>query len=111
MTRSLRNALGLVCLLGVLGGSGCGKKPIERSAPPPEITGLAAVPATAEAVVGADVAKLAGSPVIDRAVEQLLLGNKPLAERWGRVKDDCKIDVGKQVKRVVLAIGPHGATP
>ncbi|MBC7977510.1 MAG: hypothetical protein H7138_21250, partial [Myxococcales bacterium] len=66
-----------------------------------------AVPATAEVVVGADIAKLAGSPVIDRAVEQLLLHNAALAERWQRVQDGCKLDITKQVKRVMLAIGPH----
>ena len=104
-------AAGLAIAAAVAIAAGCGKKPSPPSGPPPEITGLAAVPATAEAVVGADVAKLIDSPVIDRAVEQLLAGNKTLAERWGRVKDDCKIDVGKQVKRVMLAIGPHGATP
>jgi len=101
-----------VVLSTVLGAaSACGKKPSGPSGPPPEITGLAAVPASAEAVLGADVGKLADSPVIDRAVEQLLLRNSALAERWGRVKDDCKIDLVKQVKRVMLAIGPHGQGP
>jgi len=95
-------------LSAVLGVTGCGKKPSGPSGPPPEITGLAAVPATAEAVLGADIAKLADSPVIDRAVEQLLLHNSVLSERWDRIKDDCKIDLVKQVKRVMLAIGPHG---
>jgi hypothetical protein len=65
------------------------------------------VPATAEVVIGADVAKLADSPVIDRAVDQLLGRNATLAERWQRLKNDCKIDLATQVKRVVLAIGPH----
>jgi len=90
-----------------LGGWGCGKKASMPSGPPPEITGLSAVPATAEAVLGADVAKLAGSPVIDRAVEQLLQRDPVLSQRWQHLKDDCKIDLGKQIKRVMLAIGPH----
>jgi hypothetical protein len=58
-------------------------------------------------VIGADIAKLAGSPVIERAVDQLLLRNPVLTERWQHLKDNCKIDVGKQIKRVMLAIGPH----
>jgi len=95
----------LVCALVL--GAACGKKAAPPSGPPPELTGLAAVPATAEAVVGADVAKLARSPVVERAVDQLLLHNAELAARWQRVKDDCKIDLIKQVKRVMLAIGPH----
>lgn len=109
MTSRLGSALCLVGMLGALclGGWGCGKKVSMPSGPPPEITGLSAVPATVEAVLGADVAKLAGSPVIDRAVEQLLLHDRVLSERWQHLKDDCKIDLGKQIKRVMLAIGPH----
>lgn len=97
---------------GALLLAGCGKKPSQAHGPPPELTGLAAVPATAEAVVGVDVAKLAASPVIDRVVEQLLLRDQTLSERWAHVKADCKIDLVKQVKRVMLAIGPHaGPSP
>jgi len=112
MTRRLGSALGRVFVLGALGtlvvaGAGCGKKATGPSGPPPELTGLAAVPATAEVVLGADVAKLAGSQVVDRAVEQMLRRNPVLSERWQHLKDDCKIDLGKQVKRVMLAIGPH----
>jgi hypothetical protein len=96
----------VVAALG-LSAAGCGKKPSPPSGPPPELTGLAAVPVTAEAVLGVDVAKLADSPVIDRAVEQLLLRNAVLSERWQHLVADCKIDVAKQVKHVMLAIGPH----
>jgi hypothetical protein len=112
MTPRLGRALCLVCFLGALGplglgGLGCGKKSIVPSAPPPDVTGLSAVPATAEAVLGVDIAKLAGSPVVDRMVDQVLLRNSVLSERWQRLKADCKIDLGKQLKRVMLAIGPH----
>jgi hypothetical protein len=100
----------LVALAAVI--SGCGKKPSEtKSQPAPEITGLATVPATAEVVLGADIAKLADAPVIERAVEQLLLRDEPLARRWGRLQEDCKIDLVKQVKRVMLAVGPSGGKP
>jgi hypothetical protein len=115
MTRtpgSARWLVGLVAVVAVVGGTGlsslgCGKKPVVSNAPPPELTGLAAVPATAEAVLSADIAKLAGSPVVDRVAEQVLQHNPELSDRWHRLKDDCKIDLVKQVKRVMLAIGPH----
>jgi hypothetical protein len=109
MTRRLGSALCLFCSLGALALAdlGCKKKASKPSDPPPELTGLAAVPATAEVMLGADVAKLAGSPVIERAVEQLLRRNPVLSERWDRLEDDCKIDLGRQVKRMMLAIGPH----
>jgi hypothetical protein len=90
-----------------LAGWGCGKKASTPSGPPPELTGLAAVPGNAEAVLGADVGKLADAPVIERAVDQLLLHDSVLSERWQRLQRDCKITIGKQVKRVMLAIGPH----
>jgi hypothetical protein len=68
------------------------------------------VPATAQVVIGADIGKLAGSQVIERAVDQLLLRNPVLSDRWQHLRDDCKIDLEKQIKRVMLAIGPHSGT-
>jgi hypothetical protein len=95
-------------LLGLATASvGCGKKPPERTGPPPEITGLATVPESAQVVIGANISRLVDAPVIDRAVEQLLLRNVVLTERWQYLRDECKIDVAKQIKRMMLAIGPH----
>jgi hypothetical protein len=104
-------SVAIAALAAVIALGACGKKDVAPGSPPPELTGLAAVPANAEAVVGADIAKLADSPVIGRAVEQLLVGNQALAERWNKLKTDCKIDLPNQVKRVMLAIGPHGGSP
>ena len=103
--------LGVLALLGALAsavaGAGCSKKAAAPSGSPPELTGLAVVPANVEALVGADVAKLADAPVVDRAIEKLLLRDSSLSERWDRFKAACKIDLVKQVKRVILALGPH----
>jgi hypothetical protein len=96
---------GVFGVFGALGG--CGKKAGEPSGPPPEISGLAAVPATAQVVIGVDVAKLLDSQVVERAVDQLLLHNPVLSDRWQHLRDDCKVDLAKQIKRVMLAIGPH----
>jgi hypothetical protein len=101
----LLGALGLGCVLAGC-GQGCGKTDAPAG-PAAELTGLAAVPANAEVVIGADIKKLAGSPIIDRAVDQLLARNPVLSERWQLLRDGCKIDVEKQVKRVMLALGPH----
>lgn len=89
-----------------LAAPGCKKKAGSSSAPSPEVSGLAAVPASAEAVIGLDVAKLAASPIIERAVSQLLLRDADLAKSWGHIRDACKIDLQTQVKRVMLALGP-----
>jgi hypothetical protein len=103
---------GALCLVIALcaAAPGCGKKG-QPSGPPPELTGLAVVPASAEVIVGADIAKLTDSPVIDRAVEQLLMRDTVLSERWQRLKDECKLDLGKQIKRVMLALGPNRPGP
>ena len=84
---------------------GCGKK-AEHSGPAAEVTGLAAVPSTAEAVIGADVAKLAASPIIERAIDQLVVRDAKLAASWQRLREGCTIDVAKQIKRVLLVLGP-----
>jgi hypothetical protein len=104
---------GAICVAMLLGLAlpGCGKKP--AIGPPPELTGLAVVPASADVVLGVEPAKLVDAPVIDRAVDQLLMHDAPLAERWKQFRDDCKIDLVKQVRRMLLALGPSraGASP
>ncbi len=69
------------------------------------LAGLAAVPDSAQVVVVADVARLASSPLVTRAVETLLLKDADLASRWQRLNESCKLDVNK-LKQIVLAIGP-----
>lgn len=106
----MRTRLGIaVVVLGLCVGA-CGKKKSnEASGPPPEVTGLAAVPATAQVVIAADVAKLADSPLVARAVDQLLMRDAVLAARWSSVQESCKVDLTTQVKRVMLALGPPAA--
>jgi len=100
-------ALAVLAALAVAGAVGCGKKAGPPPGHAPELTGLAVVPANAQAVVGVDVAKLTDSQVVDRAIEQLLTHDAALAERWQRFKEACKIDLEKQIKRVIIALGPH----
>jgi hypothetical protein len=102
---------GALCLiLALCAGPGCGKKDAP-SAPAPELTGLAVIPSSAEVVVGADVAKLTDSTVIEHIVEQMLMREAVLSERWERLRDECKIDLGKQIKRVMIAVGPNRPGP
>jgi len=96
----------VACLaLAVALATGCGKK-TKRA---PDVAGLAAVPASAQVVIAADVTRVIDSPLVARAVDQLLLRDADLATRWQRLRDTCKLDVAK-VKHVVLAIGPHAGT-
>ncbi len=94
----------LACSIAVAAvvGGGCGKKPNRALS---EVAGLAAVPASAEVVIVADVAKVADSPLVARAVDQLLMKDADLAARWEKLQTDCKLDA-KKIKHVLLAIGP-----
>ena len=107
----MRGRLGIVVLVLGLLASACGKKKSQEAGGlSPEVTGLAAVPATAQVVIAADIGKLKDSPIVARAVDQLLLRDVALAARWTEVQDSCKLDLTKQVKHVMLALGPPAAT-
>src|SRR5690606_2820961 len=90
------------CGIAVLLATGaCDKK---KKAP--EVAGLSAVPQSAQVIVSADVARVASSPLVRRAVETLLLGDAELATRWQRLQDSCKLELD-QLANVLLAIGPR----
>lgn len=103
-----RSVLALSIAL-VATGAGCKQKSGSSNAPSAEVTGLAAVPASADVVIGVEVDKLASSPIIERAVGQLLLRDAQLATSWAHIRDTCKLDLARQVKRVMLALGPAAA--
>lgn len=92
--------------LVAIASAGCKGGKNTPSGPPPEVTGLAAVPVTAQVIIGADVAKLSASPIVTKAVEQLLMRDTELSESWSHVVDSCKIDLTKQIEHVMLALGP-----
>ncbi|HWU88004.1 MAG TPA: hypothetical protein VN253_12045, partial [Kofleriaceae bacterium] len=100
----MRRALVLV-MVAALAAGGCKKKPAEHAGPSPELTGLAVVPSTAEVIVGVDVGRLAESPIVTRAVEQLLAREPSLAEKWQDLRNLCKLEM-EQVSRLMIALGP-----
>jgi len=99
-------ACSLACVLSLLVAGACTKRKAKDTSLSPEVSGLAAVPATAQVVIGADVSKLTDSPIIARAVERLLMTEPKLAESWAHVQESCKIDPVRQLRHVMLAIGP-----
>jgi hypothetical protein len=110
--RRVGSALIALATLGALAGA-CGKRaPASSDARP--VTGLAAVPSGVAAVVGIDVDRLAGTPLVVRAVDQLLTRRPELEQRVAALEAACHLDLAKKVKRVILASGPRnadGATP
>jgi hypothetical protein len=91
-----------VCSLALAWG--CGKK---HGGPAAEVTGLAAVPASTEIVISADVPRIFHSELVTRAVDQLMLRDPDLADDWQKLHERCKLDADT-IAHVLLAIGPRG---
>ncbi len=92
---------------------GCGKR-AQSSSDARGVTGLSAIPSGVVAVVGFDVDRLAGTPLVARAVDQLLARRPELEQRIDALEASCHLDLTHKVKRVLLASGPRsadGATP
>lgn len=98
--------------------AGCGKKADDREAPEEEaelvasLDGLDAMPASATAVIGVDVAALAASPLAHRAVEQLLLRDSALAGRVAELAESCELAPAEDVEHVLIGLLPgEGEAP
>jgi hypothetical protein len=85
--------------------AGCSKKAHVPTGPSPEVTGLAAVPSTADVIVGMDAGRLAESSIVARAIDMLLAREPELATRWQALRESCRLEV-KQVNRLMIALGP-----
>lgn len=107
-----RRALIALAAATTLAG-GCKKKkaPPAPPPPPPPVAALAAIPADATVVVGLDVAHLAASDVVGRAVAEMFVRDPGLAARFERLARDCGVDVTHQIDHVYLALAPGGAGP
>jgi hypothetical protein len=103
---SARHAQVIALAALVAAGASCRR---HKSGPSPELTGLAAVPASAEVVLAVDVPRVMSSPLVERAVDALLARDPDLATRWQKLHDACKVNLD-QIKHVVLAIGPSPAS-
>jgi len=107
VTSTRRLLLALSLAAAVL--AGCGKKKAEKKEVARDVTGLAAVPAGASAVVGLDVTRLTSSELVARAVEQLLDRRPELAQRVASLEEACHLDVARNLTHVILASGPRAA--
>lgn len=99
-------AITTLCLLA----AGCGKKsedPKDRQAPgaPPAVDGLEALPGDSWGVIGADIERLAGSPLVERAVTEALGRDPGLAERIARLRTACGLEPGDNLTRAFIGLG------
>lgn len=86
------------------------KKEPAAQVPPPDRAGLAAVPATARVVIGVKPKQLAGSRLVDRAIDQMLDRDPDLAARVERLAEGCKLD-WSTLESVHLAMTDVAAQP
>jgi hypothetical protein len=89
-----------------IAGCQCGDKKPAAKKPPAPLTGLAAIPGDAEAVISIDVDRFASGPLVERAVALLLARDPDLRGRWEKLAASCQIDVRAQVRRITFALGP-----
>jgi hypothetical protein len=107
MTLARRFAAALVLSVLVLHPAGCKKKSAGGGSAP-EVSGLGAVPVSADVVLSFDVPSIANAPLVQQAAAKLLLRDAGLASRWERLRTACKLDP-LAMKQVVLALGPVSA--
>lgn len=66
-----------------------------------------AVPASATVVLGADVGALAETPLVELAIAYMLERDPVLDERMTRLAQDCKLDLRRDLAKVVIGMGPQ----
>ncbi len=101
-----RAALAALAVLAIL--AGCHRKTSDARGPSPELSGLAAVPSTAEAIVGIDPGRLVESPILTRAIETVLAREPDLATKWTSLRETCRLELAN-IHRIMLALGPTPA--
>lgn len=101
----------LAVLAVALVATGCKGRRAPKAQPPVAVAALAAIPADATAVVGLDVARLARSRLVTRAVDQMLDRDPELRTRLTDLARACSLDLTTQIEQVHLALGPVGSGP
>jgi hypothetical protein len=97
----------LIAVAGPLFSAGCkskSKSKKEKAPPPPQLSGLQAVPSDATAILGFDVAKLAKSKLVRRAVEQMFIRDPGLRSHTSGLLKACKIEPTRDVASLLIAL-------
>jgi hypothetical protein len=103
-------ALVAACVAFAVGG-GCGNKKKDaaseqkqRAASAAAVEGLDALPADVHVVVGANVAKLAGSTLVKDAFARMLGRDAAMATRLADLQKRCKLDPAKDIESVLVGL-------
>ena len=101
-------ALRILFACALAAAPGCGKKRSENTSRSlPAIEGLAAVPASATVVIGADVEALAGSELVRRAVAAMFERDPELEHHLEQLAAECHIDPRTDVSGITIGMGPE----
>ncbi len=99
-------ALRILLACALAAAPACGKKRAESTSKGlPAIEGLAAVPASATVVIGADVSKLAGSELVRRAVASMFQRDPELEQHLDGLARECQIDPATDVRGITIGMG------
>ena len=73
--------------------------------PPREVSGLDAVPASVRVVVGANVAAIADSWLVERAIGQMFQRDPGLEERITQLVAECRFEPARDLRSLVIGLG------
>ncbi len=102
-------ALALALVAAATAGCSQKKKEQKEKVAAGDLAGLAAIPATARVVIGADPRRLSGSQLIARALDLMVSREPELGDRLTRLAAACGIDWREQLDSVHLAQVPDTA--
>lgn len=105
-------AAALTCAVAVVfSAAGCHSKKSKQKQIAEKVAaveGMAAIPASADVVAGADVAALARSPLVERAVGQMLASDPGLSTELDKLFSGCGINPARDVRSVLVAMDTAG---
>jgi hypothetical protein len=109
--RATALALGLAAGAAVLAAGGCRERTVaeEAQATVAAVEGMNAVPASADVVLGAEIAPLARSAIIERAVVRMLQSDPGLQAELDKLFKGCGFDPVRDLRTVLLAMDTPAA--
>jgi hypothetical protein len=100
---NLGTGLALLAAIAAGCGKGCSKRGEEEKTI--AVEGIEAIPQEVTAIAALRIEKLANSPLVQRAVQQMLLRDPELQKRIHELTQACEFDPSKQLSTVLLGMG------
>lgn len=97
----------MIAVTGSLFSAGCKSKSSKKKAkapPPPSLRGVEVIPADATAVIGFNLAKLASSKLVQRAIDQMFVRDPGLRSRMDNLFKACKLEPRRDITSLMIAL-------